>query len=148
MAVTIHMYSHFPLNLLNANLCDMDSESKIMCMLCTDSYTPNQDDHNDKADIDNEITDPATGYDAGGKALTTTAPSVAARVTTYDAADTAWADSTITARYAVLYDDTEAGEGDQPLICYIDFGEDKSSEGGTFQLTWHASGIFTITVPA
>jgi len=148
MSISIKAYSHFPLNLLGSKLCDMDSEDKIMCMLCTSSYTPSQDDHNDKADIDNEITDPATGYDAGGKAITTTAPSVSGRVTTFDAADTAWADSTITARYAVLYDDTEAAEADQPLICYIDFGADKSSEAGTFQLTWNASGIFPITVPA
>jgi hypothetical protein len=146
MAVSIHAYSHFPTNLLSANLCDMDSETKIMCMLCTSSYTPNQDDHNDKADIDNEVS--GTGYTAGGAALTSTAISVSGRVTTFDAADTAWSSSTITARYAVLYDDTEAAEADQPLILYVDFGEDKSSEGGTFQLTWNASGIFTITVPA
>jgi hypothetical protein len=145
MAVSAHFYSHFPTNLLSANLCDMDSETKIMCMLCTSSYTPSQDDHNDKADIDNEVS--GTGYSAGGTALTTTAISVSGRVTTYDAADIAWSDSTITARYAVMYDDTEAQEGDQPLICYIDFGEDKSSEGGTFQLTLNASGLFTITVP-
>jgi len=145
MAVSIKAYSNFPTNLLGAKLCDMDSETKIMCMLCTSTYTPNQETHDHKEDITNEVS--GTGYTAGGKALTSTAITEATRVTKFDAADTAWADSTLTARYAVLYDDTEAAEADQPLILYVDFGEDKSSEAGTFQLTWNASGIFTITVP-
>lgn len=147
MTVSIKMYSHFPLNLLGQKLCDMDSEDKIMCMLVKSSYTPSQNDHNDLADVDpasNEAS--GTGYDAGGKALGTTAISVSAKVTKYDAVDPQWDDSTLTAHYAVLYDDTEALEADQPLICYIDFGEDKSSESGTFKLAFDDAGIFTITV--
>ena len=27
----------------------------------------------------------------------------------------------------------------------IDFGADKTSSSGTFQITWNASGIFTVT---
>ena len=146
MAVSAKLYSRFPLNLLGQKLCDMDSETKIMCMLCTSSYTPNQDTHNDKADITNEAS--GTGYTAGGVALTSTAITVSGRVTKYDAANPSWANSSITARYAVLYDDTEAAEGDQPLILLIDFGEDKTSESGTFKITFNAGGIFTITVPA
>lgn len=144
MPVTIHMYSHFPLNLLGSKLCDMNSETKIMCMLCDSGYTPSQNDHNDKADITEE--EDGVNYVAGGKALTTTAISVSAKVTKYAADNVEWADSTITCHYAVLYDDTQGAEGDQPLICYIDFGEDKSSESGLFKIQWDDGGIFTITV--
>lgn len=148
MSVTAKMYSHLPLNLLMDKLCDFDSETKIKCLLLKNTYTPVQDDHDFKDDLvcaSNEVE--GTGYTAGGVILTTTAPSVLAKVTTFDADDVEWADATITARYAVLYDDTEAAEADQPVICYIDFGEDKSSEAGTFKIAWNASGIFTITVP-
>lgn len=147
MAASIKMFSHFPTNLLSSNLCDMNSETKIMCALYS-AGTPNQDTMNDKVDVDAAFTEVANGngYTTGGKALTTTDISVTGKVTTYNAVDTAWTSSTITARYAVLYDDTETEEADQPVIAYIDFGENKSSEGGTFQLTWHESGIFTITV--
>ena len=146
MAVSIKMYSHFPTNLMNGNIVGMGSETAFKCMLCTSSYTPNQDDHNDKADITDEVS--GTGYTAGGATMTSTTVSVAGRVTTFDAANTSWSSSTITARYAVIYDSTEAADADKPLVCYVDFGENKSSENGTFQLTWNASGIFTITVAA
>lgn len=149
MSVSIKMFSKFPLNLLGAKLCDMDSETKIMCALYS-AGTPNQETMNDKVDVDAAMTE-VTGngnYTTGGKALTTTAITEATRVTKFDAVDTAWASSTITARYAVIYDDTEEQEANQPVICYIDFGANKSSENGTFQLTWDDGGIFTITVAA
>jgi len=154
MAASIKMFSKFPLNLLGAKLCDMDSETKILCALYTDAAAPNQETMNDKVDVDATMTEVAdstsngNGYTTGGKALTTTAITEATRVTKYDAVDVAWTVATITARYAVIYDDTEAAEANQPVICYIDFGENKSSENGTFQLTWNASGIFSITVAA
>ena len=69
----------------------------------------------------------------------------AAKVMTFDADDVAWANSTITARYAVIYDATPAADADKKLLAYVDFGADKSSSSGTFQITWNASGIFTVT---
>jgi hypothetical protein len=146
MAVSFHMYSHFPLTLLTDKLGDLSGETTLKCMLCTSSYTPSQDDHDYKDDVDNEVS--GTGYSAGGAIMTTTNPTTAARVTTFDCADTAWSSSTITARYAVIYDYTGGSDGTDALVAYVDFGEDKSSENGTFQLTWNASGLFTITVAA
>lgn len=49
-----------------------------------------------------------------------------------DAADPSWASSTITARRAVVYDDSPATNGTKPLICCIDFGQDESSANGSF----------------
>lgn len=147
MAVTIHMYSHFPEHLLNDKFVGLGSETAIKCSLHTSSYTPSQDNDDFWDDADNEVA--ATGnYTHEGAALTTTTISTSARVMTFDAADTQWTTSTITARYGVIYDSTEAADGDKPLICYIDFGENKISENGTFKLQYNASGIFTITVAA
>lgn len=64
----------------------------------------------------------------------------------FDAADVSWTTSTITARYAVVYDDTPATDATKPLLGYIDFGEDKVSSAGTFQITVHANGLLIIPV--
>jgi hypothetical protein len=113
-------------------------------MLCTSSYTPDQDNHVYKdVSVTNEVT--GTGYTAGGatlasKTLTYTA---ATNVIMFDAADVTWASSTITARYAIVYDDSPASN--KPLLAYVDFGADQSSSSGNFTITWDANGIFTIT---
>jgi hypothetical protein len=60
----------------------------------------------------------------------------------FDAADTSWTTATISsARAAVVYDDTLTND---PLICLVNFGADYASSAGTFQITWNASGIWTI----
>lgn len=147
MAVTIHMYSHFPETLMTEKLGDMSGETTLKCLLCTSSYTPSQDDHDYHDDITNEVA--ATGnYATGGVIMTTTTVVAAARVTTVDAANTTWAASTITARYAVIYDYTGGTSGTNALVAYVDFGENKVSENGTFEIQWNASGIFTVTVAA
>ena len=53
--------------------------------------------------------------------------------------------STITARYAVIYDSTGTSST-SALIGYVDFGADVSTTNGTFQITWDSAGIFTIAV--
>ena len=142
MAVTMTMYSNFPHKLLEQDYSDFSAASKIKCMLCTSSYTPNQETHTTKSDVDNEVS--GTGYTAGGVYLTSPTCTEATKVTTFDAADAEWESSTITARYAVLYDEAAT---DDPLILWIDFGADVSSNNGTFKIEWDASGIFTFTVP-
>ncbi len=147
MAVTIHMYSKFPVTLMTDKLGDLSGETTLKCLLCTSAYTPSQDNHDYHDDITNEVA-AAGNYSTGGVIMTTTTVGATARVTTVDAANTTWASSTITARYAVIYDYTGGTSGTNALVLYVDFGEDKSSEGGTFEIQWNASGIFTITVAA
>jgi hypothetical protein len=53
-----------------------------------------------------------------------------------------WGSSTITARYAVFYEDTGTGST-SALICYWDFVSDQSSSNGNFTLTPGASGLVT-----
>jgi len=143
MAVTAKLYSNFPHLLLEDKLAGSILDQTIKVALCTSSYTPAQDTHDYFDDITNEVT--GTGYTAGGATLGTKTNTVSAKVTTFDAADTSWTTSTITARYAILYYATGT-PGTSLLIGYIDFGADQSSSSGTFQITWNASGIFTITV--
>lgn len=145
MAVSIKMYANLPYNLIGNKFGDFGGETTLKCMLATSSYTPAQttDDYRDDV-VTHEIT--GTGYASSGKIMTTTNPTITGLVTTFDADDVSWASSTLTARYAVIYDYTTGIASTDPLVAYIDFGENKSSESGTFQLTWNASGIFTFTV--
>lgn len=144
MAVTAFLYGAFLGKLANKEI-DLDSDT-FKVMLCTSSYTPNQDTHDYKDDITNEVT--GTGYTAGGATLGSVTWGYTSGTNTwkFDAADTQWASSTITARYAVIYDSSPGSDATRPLVGYIDFGADVVSSGGNFDIVWNASGIFTTTV--
>ena len=114
----------------------------IKVALVTSSYTPNEATHDFFDDVTNEVT--GTGYTAGGATLASQDWTVASNVAKFDAADTTWTTSSITARAAVIYKSTGV-DSTSPLIAYIDFAADKVSDGGTFQITWHSSGIITLT---
>lgn len=125
---------------------DFDTDT-IKVMLLTSSYTPNQDTHDYLDDVvANEVT--GTGYTAGGATLGNKAVTYdsATNTTILDADDTTWASSTITARYAVIYDSSPATNATRPLIGYVDFTSDQSSNAGSFTLTWDATGIVRVTV--
>lgn len=125
-------------NLNGGTAVDLDTDT-LKIMLVTSAYTPDFGVHDFKADVTNEVS--GTGYTAGGETLTSLSLTQSAGTITFDAADVTWASSTITARGAVIYDDTVLND---PLICYIDFGSDQSSSSGDFVISFNASGIFTI----
>jgi hypothetical protein len=144
MAVSAKIYGKFFLSAFNKEL-DLDTDT-LKVMLCTSSYTPDQDTHQYKSSITNEVS--GTGYTAGGATLgsVTVAYAGAGNTITLDAADTSWTTSTITARYAVIYDSSPASDATRPLIAYVDFGTDVISSAGTFLITWDATGIAIVTV--
>lgn len=145
MAVTGYWFGNAFLGAFNKEI-DWDTDT-IKVALLASTYVPNQDTHDFWDDVSaNEVT--GTGYTAGGQALTTKTLTydAASNVVKFDAADTAWTNSTITARYAVIYDDTPATAATKRLLALLDFGQDESSSNGTFQITWNANGIATITV--
>src|SRR5690606_10975703 len=123
---------------------DWDGDD-IKVMLCTSTYTPNQDTHQYKDDVTNEVS--GTGYTAGGIDLPTSAPSYTAGTNTLvlDGSDVSWPNSTIVARYAVIYNSTPATDATRPLLGYVDFGQDVSTTAGTFSIVWDAAGIFQIS---
>jgi hypothetical protein len=122
---------------------DLDTDT-IHVALVTSSYSPNQDSHDFFDDVTNEVS--GTGYTAGGAALANKA--VTADNTdnegVFDADDVTWGSSTITARGAVLYKKRGGASSADELICYIDFGSDKSSSAGNFTIQWAAEGILNL----
>jgi hypothetical protein len=138
------LYGNFLLKALNKEV-DFDSDT-IKVALLTSSYTPNQDTHDYFNDVSSaEVT--GTGYTAGGITLSskTATYDSATNVIVLDAADVTWSSSTITARYAVVYDATGTAST-SALIGYVDFGSDQSSTNGNFTITWDSTGIVRITV--
>ncbi len=137
-------FSKFHQSVWNKTI-DLDSDV-VKLMLCTSSYTPNQDTHQFKSDVTNEVT--GTGYTAGGATVTGISVSYDAgtNVLSFDGADVSWPSSTITARWGVLYDSTPASDATRPLIGYVDFGGNISSTAATFAVVWAATGIGAITV--
>lgn len=138
------LYGNFLLKALNKEV-DFDTDT-IKVALVSSSYTPDQDAHDYLNDVSTyEVS--GTGYTAGGNTLAskTATYDSANNVIVLDAADTTWASSTITARYAVIYDSTGTSST-SPLIGYVDFGSDQSSTNGNFTITWDSTGIVRITV--
>lgn len=139
------LYGNFLKQALNKEI-DWDSDT-IKVALLTSSYTPNQDTHDYLDDVSSyEVT--GTGYTSGGITLSskTSTYDGTNNVVILDAADVTWSSSTITARYAVVYDDSGANAASKALIGYVDFGSDQSSTNGNFTITWDSTGIVRITV--
>lgn len=125
---------------------DYDTDT-IKVALLTSAYVPDQDNHQTWSQVKaSEVT--GTGYVAGGATLSgkTITYDPGNNVTVLDAEDVTWANSTITARYAVIYDDAGAADNEKVLLGYVDFGVDQASTNGNFTITWDASGIFRFTV--
>lgn len=124
---------------------DFDSDT-IKVALLSSSYTPNQDTDDYWNDVSSyEVS--GTGYTAGGATLANKSVTYTSgtNVTKFDGDDVSWTSSTITARYAVIYDASPASDTAKPLIGYVDFGSNQSSSSGTFSIVWDAAGIFTTT---
>ena len=79
----------------------------------------------------NEVS--GTNYTAAGNTLTRVDPSSSGTTGFTDFADTTWSSSTITARGAVIYNDTASGD---PSVIVLNFGADKSSSAGDFTITF------------
>ena len=146
MAVTMKTYGQFLKTALNKEI-DWDTDS-IKVMLCT-ALTINQDTPVYLADVTKTEVASGGGYTTGGKVLTfgsSTAISYngTTNTITLDADDVVWTSATITASYAIVYDDTPAVN--KPVIAYIDFGASQASVAGTFTITWPGTGIATIVV--
>lgn len=142
---TSKAYTGVPAKAFNKEI-DWDSDD-IRVMLVSSSYSPNQDAHDYLDDVVGfEVS--GTGYVAGGQALSgkTVTKDDVNNVIILDGADVTWANSTITARYAVVYDNTGATNAAKPLIGYVDLVSDQASNAGNFTIQWDATGILRISV--
>lgn len=144
MAVTAFTYGQALMKALSKEIGFLNDNMKVA--LVTDAYAPSQDTNAYWADVQSAEA-AGTGYVTGGAAL-------ASKTMTYDgatnkiklaAANSQWPASTLTARYAVIYDDSPATAATKPLLGYVDFGANQSTSNTTFEIVWSAAGIFEFT---
>lgn len=80
-------------------------------------------------------TDEVTGtaYVAKGNTLVNVTPTSTSTTAFTDFGDSTWSTSTITARGAMIFNDTAVGD---PSVVILDFGSDKSSSAGDFTIVF------------
>ena len=141
MSVTTTIYRKYKTKVLDNSTKIALATDTIKVALCDSSYAPSTS-HSFFSDITHEIT--SAGYTGGGAVISGVTINEGAN-TTITATDVTWSASSITARYAIIYKSTGTPNS-SPLIAYVDFGADKSSDGDNFIISWDASnGIFYVT---
>ena len=81
-------------------------------------------------------------YSAGGGALTNVNPSTSGTTGFTDFADISFTTATITARGALIYNDTNSDKA----VCALDFGGNKTSTAGTFTVAFPAAAASTAII--
>ena len=113
------------------------------CALCSTQYTPLTTGHEFYSAIQSTLSSDGDYADKECSNVTWTRSN---GTLTFDVADINFGSSvTITARYAVLFDDTTTSDC---LLAYSDLddgGGSVSSTNGTFEIQIHANGVFTLT---
>jgi hypothetical protein len=85
-----------------------------------------------------------TGYTAGGQVLTiSTNPTSSGTVAYLNFANVTWTATSITARGALIY---KADGLTNPSVAVIEFGEDKTTSSGDFEVEFPLSGAQTAIV--
>ena len=74
-------------------------------------------------------------YATPGGALTNGGTSLSTNTAIVDFADRSFTGVTLTARGALIYNDTASGD---PAVCVLDFGGDKTATSGTFTIQFPA----------
>ena len=74
-----------------------------------------------------------TNYSAGGSALTNINPTTSGTTAFTDFSDLTFSNATVTARGALIYNDTASGD---PSVVVLDFGADKTSTAGDFTIVF------------
>ena len=94
----------------------------------------------------NEVSNSGS-YSAGGGTLTRIDPTTSSTTAFTDFADITFTSATITARGALIYNTTEGGgSGTSNSIVVLDFGSNKTSTSGDFQIAFPAAGASTAII--
>ena len=135
------IYNHFFKKLAKGSMPLEDGTVRVA--LVGSGYIPNKD-HDAWAQVSgNEIA--GTNYVANGKLLQNALVEEddLNNKVVFKGDNVQWMDSSLTARYAVMYFEGTAGGTTNPLIACFDFGAERTSYQGTFSVEWNPDGIFS-----
>jgi len=128
MAITQAMATSFKVQLLNGQQNFSSNTFKLALYTSSASL----DENTTAYTTSNEV--PSTGnYSAGGNTLTVSVtPTNSGNVAYISFANTSWANATITANGALIYNSSQSNAA----VCVLDFGGDKTSTNGTFAVNF------------
>jgi hypothetical protein len=130
MAITQAMCTSFKVALLDGEM-DFSSDTAQSYKIALYTSSASLDAATAAYTTSNEVS--GTGYSAGGNTLSiSTNPTSTGTTAFLSFATTTWSTATITARGALIY---QAG-GSTPAVAVLDFGSDKGSSAGDFQITF------------
>ena len=130
MAITQAMCTSFKVALLDGEM-DFSSNTAQSYKIALYTSSASLDAATTAYTTSNEVT--GTNYVAGGNTLSiSTNPTSTGTTAFLSFATTTWSTATITARGALIY---QAG-GSTPAVAVLDFGGDKTSTAGDFQITF------------
>jgi hypothetical protein len=135
MAITQAMCTSFKEDLLN-KLQDLGADT-IKIALYTSTATLGA--ATTAYSATNEIS--GTGYTAGGETLTSATVATSGTTAYVDFDNPEWTTATFTARGALIYNDTTAGDNS---VAVLDFGGDFTVSSGTFRVVFPAPGATAI----
>jgi hypothetical protein len=135
MAITQAMCTSFKEDLFN-KLQDLEADT-IKIALYTSSATLGA--ATTAYSATNEIS--GTGYTAGGETLTSATVATSGTTAYVDFDNPEWTTATFTARGALIYNDTTAGDNS---VAVLDFGGDFTVSSGTFRVVFPAAGATAI----
>ena len=135
MAITQAMCTSFKEDLFN-KLQDLEADT-IKIALYTSSATLGA--ATTAYSATNEVS--GTGYTAGGETLTTATVATSGTTAYVDFDNPEWTSATFTARGALIYNDTTAGDNS---VAVLDFGGDFTVSSGTFRVVFPAPGATAI----
>lgn len=146
MSTTLIVYTHLAAQAFRNQLSDLNSPNTVLrMMLLGDGYSPDSHNHTTVLDA-NSYEIQGENYNAGGKQLENISLTTEEGVTTFEADNIGWPDSTLEFRYLVVYDDTPAAASDKNLLFYADFGQVIKTRNSEFAVKWDDEGIFNISV--
>lgn len=128
-------------------LIDLDTHSFKFNLYLSTSNCDTLTAHDALADLTNQVAT-AFGYTQDTKAATLAVSESAGTTTVDETSNPVWTASggSITARFAVIYDDTHADK--MPVcVCLLDTApaDVTATDGNTFTITINASGLFTLS---
>lgn len=136
------VYNIFKSELMKASIDLVNDDIKVALLTSSHVFDADSTVNSSWDDVSvNEIS--GVNYAAGGQALAGKTVTVdnTDNEGVFDATDVNWAASTMTARHAVIYNNTTTPKC---LIASIDFGQDTSSTNGNFQIQWDIEGIINL----
>ncbi len=140
------LYEQAKLDIANG-LMDLDTHSFKIALFTSVSNCNTLSGTTTLASLTNQVAT-ANGYTQNSKAVTLTTANSGGTITVDETTNPSWTANggSITARFAVIYNDTHASK--QALcVCLLDTApaDVTATDGNTFTITQNSSGIFTIS---